>query len=338
MYANDDDGKAIGPFMDFVDGDYIDKASDVEDGYQGVKTGKSLIKSKDKVKNVKDIGKNTVTKYQHYKGTLFNFIKKSQKKVQGYINKVRVRVNMWRTTLPTLEHFVKTSRNFMGDSYAFVKTFEISDMWDIKREWSRELDARVLKGNRIGMSIKDYFQRRWEDVKDDNEKAFTDAFAPYDRYRYSENAPDGFHFDEFNIHENNKVPSYITEESWNIIANINQLASSQMQKSVESDLLTVSEANMRKVSLTMTSSSDYTDQLSVQQDILNKTYELSVINSQLADQIAYADNLLARLLLRDLERKEQYKKGMVDEVGMLTGYNSRESLDEYMENKFKDVD
>ena len=149
------------PVGKFFDPDNLENIGKVQSGAQTAHDGMQAKKLYDQGK-YKDMLQNAFLKYQNSKVGLMTLLSKIQKKVSAVLEKASERVDKWRTTVPKIRSYAQKTQRYMDDSYDFAKTFELSDLWDIDRNFSKEMEWRLSQGRRLGLSIWDFLISRIE--------------------------------------------------------------------------------------------------------------------------------------------------------------------------------
>jgi len=102
----------------------------------------------DEVKEaVKDVGaikglQGTLTQiavpYTHSKASVLTMVRNGLKKTNEIIGKVAKRVDMWRTTKPTIEKYYKAAGRLADDTKDLYKDFKWSKFFDYHRPWDKK--------------------------------------------------------------------------------------------------------------------------------------------------------------------------------------------------------
>jgi hypothetical protein len=81
-------------------------------------------------------------KYKNSKGGggFFNFIRNTQDILMSILNTAGDRIDMWRTTLPNLHAWKKSTIKMWDNTKKVYREFKWSDLWDIDRKWSRKME------------------------------------------------------------------------------------------------------------------------------------------------------------------------------------------------------
>jgi hypothetical protein len=81
-------------------------------------------------------------RYKNSKGGMgfFNFIRTTQGFLLDILNTASDRIDMWRTTLPTLRAWGDSMARLVDNTRQVYTSFRWSDLWDIDREWSRQME------------------------------------------------------------------------------------------------------------------------------------------------------------------------------------------------------
>ncbi|HLP40337.1 MAG TPA: hypothetical protein VK465_02415 [Fibrobacteria bacterium] len=303
------------PVGQFLDPENVEQANNLAEGYTTAKTGKDAYGT---IKNgkYKALATDLFSRYQNSKAGLFVQVKKYQQKIHGVISKVSQRVDRWRTTVPRLRAYKERVVHFADDSYTFARTFEMNDLWDIDRDFSREMEWRVQSGRRLGTSIWDYLIRRI--AGPDFLSQLEDTFFPDFELELNKSSLHGYYY--HNEHSTSeKVPIFVLNEAFSVMGMVKDLAEDQFAGLGEGRAAMRQTQDNRTLREALTADgSSYTDQLQVRQDILNKLYEVNTKRSQLKDRSAYLDLLWGRLAQQDVEARQAPTAALAKEIATLT--------------------
>lgn len=142
------------------------KAYDTKKEVESVKSAIDAYKAADAAQNASPTGiatsaaKDQLFKYKSSVIGTSSWINNTLKKVQNVLDNVSDRVNRWRTTLPMLRSYSETAGNFLENSYEYLGSFEISDLWDLDQTFFRGMEDRVRYGKGLGLSFAFYILRR----------------------------------------------------------------------------------------------------------------------------------------------------------------------------------
>lgn len=304
------------PLGEFFDPDNVESINNVQSGAQAAKDAK---KGKDLVSQgkYKDLLQEQFLKYQNSKVGLMNLIHKIQKKTNAVISKASEKVDKWRTTVPKLKAYTRKTLRYADDSYDFARTFEMSDLWDIDRDFSKEMEWRIRNGRRLGLSIWDFLVSRI-DRKGFLEGVEKILFPDYMEIK-GRSGLFGFHYDD-RPSEAERVPLLVLHESLDVLATAQLMAESQLSPSESApDLSRQQFENHRIREALFDARSGYTDQVALRQDIMNKQYEIAVQRSLVKDKIARLDILWGKLAAQKLENKERTTTAVANEIKALSG-------------------
>lgn len=304
------------PLGEFFDPDNAENVNKVQSGAQ---TAKDAKKGKDLVSQgkYKDLLQEQFLKYQNSKVGLMNLIRKVQQKTHAVISKASEKVDKWRTTVPKIRAYTQKTLRYTDDTYDFAKTFEMSDLWDIDRNFSKEMEYRLRNGRRLGLSIWDFLLSRID------RKGFLEGVEGILFPNYMESLGRsglfGFNYDD-RPSEAEKVPLLVLHESLDVLATAQQMAESQLSPSeIAPDLSRQQFENHRIREALFDARSGYTDQVALRQDILNKQYEITVQRSLVKDKVAQLEILWGKLAAQKLENKERATAAMGKEIKALSG-------------------
>lgn len=288
----------VGQFMDPENLENISKIQGAASTAKDAKKGTDLVKEG----KYKDMVTDQFSKYQNSKVGLMNIIRNVQKKAHKVITLVSNRVDKWRTTVPKIRSYTQRVVQYADDSYSFAQTFEMNDIWDIDRNFSKELEFRVKRGTRLGTSIWDFLVSRIES-KDFLEGLERILFPDY-QADLGKSALAGFNYHD-DPSKSDKVPIFVLNECLNTMGVVKQISEGQLSPHPDAPALTRQQYDNRRIRQALFSAnSGYTDQIALRNDILNKQYEIETQRSILKDKIAYLELLWGQVAAQKIERKE----------------------------------
>ena len=304
------------PIGEFFDPDNLENIGKVQSGAEAPRDAK---RAKDLAGQgkYKDMALEQFQKYQNSKVGLMTLIRKIQKKTHAVISKASERVDKWRTTVPKIRSYSRRTLRYADGSYDFARTFEMSDLWDIDRDFSREMEWRLRQGRRLGLSIWDFLVSRVN--REDFLKGIEGILFPDYVAVLNRSAVGGFHYvDEPS--ESEKVPLLVLHESLDVLNAVQRMAESQLSPSDAAPGLSRQQFDNHRIREALFDSrSGYTDQAALLQDIRNKQYEIAVQRSIVRDHMARLDVFWGRLAAQKLEAKERATAAIAGEVGTLSG-------------------
>lgn len=304
------------PIGKFFDPDNLESINKAQSGAQSAQEAMRAKKLYDQGK-FKDMAQDLFSKYQNSKVGLMTHLSRVQKKIYNVLQKASQRVDKWRTTVPKIRAYAQKTQRYMDDSYDFAKTFELSDLWDIDRNFSKEMEWRLKQGRRLGLSIWDFLLSRIE------RKGFLEGienilFPDYTE-QLNRSALGGFVYLD-DPSESERVPIFVLHESLNVLNTVQEMAEAEITPSEEAPGLTRQQFLDRRLREALfDTKAGYVDQVSLRQDILNRQYEIAVRRSLLKDKSAELDLLWGKLAAGRLENKEATTKIIATEVEKLSG-------------------
>ncbi len=304
------------PLGTFFDPDNLENIGKVQAGAQAAqdaKKGKDLIGKG----NYKDLVLEQFQKYQNSKVGLMNLIRKVQKKTFDVIQMASERVDKWRTTVPKLRAYTRRTLRYADDTYDFAKSFEMSDLWDIDRDFSKEMEWRLKQGRRLGLSILDFLSSRVQ--RDEFLQGLEKILFPDYSAELDKSALHGFRYED-HPSESEKVPIFIIHECLDVLNTVQQMAEAELSPSEAVPTMSQEAFDTHRIRQALFDpKSGYTDQVSLRQDILNKQYEVSLRRSIVQDKMARLEILWGKLAMQKLESKERNTAAVAGEIKQLTG-------------------
>ncbi len=304
------------PVGNFFDPDNLENLNKAQTGASTAREGMKQKKLYDAGK-YKDMLQSAFLTYQNSKVGLMTLIRKVQQKTEAVLTKASERVDKWRTTVPKIRAYAQKTQRYADDSYDFAKTFEMSDLWDIDRNFSKEMESRLKDGRRLGLSIWDFLVSRID--RKGFLQGIEDILYPDYTAELNHSALHGFVYTD-DPSESERVPIFILHESLGVLNDVQQMAEAELSPSSDAPGLSKQQYVTHRIREALfDSKSGYVDQVSIRQDILNKEYEVAMRRSILHDKMAEMDLLWGKLAAQKLETKERTTKAVGDEVSRLSG-------------------
>jgi hypothetical protein len=153
----DDDDKVSSRINDMIVG-----VDDAQKGMDAVSTGKQGV---DLAKNLKNLNlqqikddavnalKNTVVQYKNSKQSFIQLMDSVTTKITRVLDQASQRVNMWRTTEPSLIAFGQGMKQMADNTIKVFSEFEPKDLLDIDRKWDRQMEGQLANDQKfvVGM-------------------------------------------------------------------------------------------------------------------------------------------------------------------------------------------
>lgn len=157
-----------------IDGDHLDQLNTALDAYDKKQQAEGAFEAGKKLDSMKrisfspstvlDESEKKLIKFRNSKSGLIYTLTNTLNKISGVVQKIAKRVDRWRTTLPKLQAYGKAVDNFYESSGEFLSSFELSDLYDLDRKWSREMESRVTMGKWFGVRLMDWLINRKDGV------------------------------------------------------------------------------------------------------------------------------------------------------------------------------
>lgn len=170
-------------------GNLIDKVETAEKAYDavnGVIAGVDAVKKlksfdAKKALSLKNLGSKAkeelmawATKYTHSKGAFNRFMDVTLKKVDKVINKASDRVDMWRTTYPSIKRYAHSLTRLTDDTKQLFCDWKPKDMLDIDRKWDRHLQSNLDAYGKTFKHIRTFLKK----FEPDDQKQFYQSIIP----------------------------------------------------------------------------------------------------------------------------------------------------------------
>jgi hypothetical protein len=111
--------------------------------------------SKDTFKKAKD----WASAYTHAKGSLNQITRGILDKISKIINQASKRVELWRTTYPSIKRYANNVKLLADDTKNLAQSFRMSDLIDIDRKWSRHLEYNLAEFRSEYYYINNYLKK-----------------------------------------------------------------------------------------------------------------------------------------------------------------------------------
>ena len=357
IFAGDDDGlkviddgdKTSSQFSDMYDDiETVENAVNAAKGtVQAVKTTKSYIKERKKgkfnpIEKAKGKFKEMVFKYKSTKAGFLKLLYDFSRGVSKVLQKVDKRINMWRTTLPTLKSYAKTSKLLVNNTVEVFREFRVKDLWDIDRAWSRKMEAYLYKTYRCFFSFGRYMTKRYYLVNEEDIKA--NCNKKYDFFMYGEDdLQQGICYNEvvlssnmyvlFNMHKFNNLPKTTLMNA----AQALHCTEGILRKSYDLNFMGVPFQQAMYDSIALALECDkktYVDEQQLGAYIAQKRAEIEIQRTELEQILTSMTIQYSRLLLREKERGALASDSYDGELKRLSGGGNFKNYQEHRKEIF----
>jgi hypothetical protein len=305
----DDEDKTSGRVNDIINS--VETATKAIDAYNTAKTVKNTANQLKQFKNLKDVKEFTkgkllgaITQYKSCKWAFFKHISDMSNKMADVMAKCNDRVNMWRTTEPTLISYYKSMGRLSNNTVQVFKDFELSDMVDIDRKWSRKMEKQIKNDANLAYSFfafassqygSDYYKNKYSglfmpmSIKKDltNDQERLDAYLEI----------------KDNVHEFNQIPFQTLALASDALINIRQIADQAHGASFEDPSVSNEEHSMELIENALKAeNATYNDIVDNGVLISDKRAEISIQRTQLNQIFSELQTRYSRLLMRRREK------------------------------------
>lgn len=337
----DDGDKTSGRVNDIING--VETATKAMDAYNTAKTAKNTYNQVKQIKNLKDVKsfaigklKAAVTQYKSCKYPLLTWLSHVSNKMATVLDKCNDRVNMWRTTEPMLINYYKSMGKLSNNTLQVFKDFEISDMVDIDRKWSRKMEGQLNQDASLAYS---FF-------------AFATSRFDYDYYRkkyavmfFTTSIEKDFCNDEErmaayleikdNVNEFNKVPFTSLVYASDALTSVRAIADQAHSASKDDPSVSDEEHNMELIENSLKNeSATYNDIVDNGVLIADKRTEISIQRTQLNQIFSELQTRYSRLLLRRHERMAIEYEDIDNTLNKLVNGGKFQTIDEARMERF----
>jgi hypothetical protein len=137
-----------------------DLITDVETAQKAIDAASTAKEAVDMAKNLKKLNLkekakdaivNKLIVYKYSKQSFIKFVSDITGKVSDVLDRASGRINMWRTTEPTLLAFGDGLKNMADNTVKVFQEFEAKDLIDIDRKWDRKMEDQLSANKRYVM-------------------------------------------------------------------------------------------------------------------------------------------------------------------------------------------
>jgi hypothetical protein len=337
----DDNDKTSGRMNDIVNS--VDMAFKALDLYNAGNTAVKTYNEMSKFKNLGDVTKfaeqqvkGLVTQYKSCKWSFFNWVSNISNKMSDVMAKCNDRVNMWRTTEPTLISYYQAMGKLSNNTLQVFRDFEISDLVDIDRKWSRNMEAQLTKDQRFAYSFfafatshlpTDYYQKKYSQLfmPCGVEKELTATSEGLQAYLAIKD----------NVHVFNQIPYVTLGFASDALLQLKEIADKSHGPSKADPSVSEEEHYMEIIQNAMT------DQNATYNDIMDNAVLIETRRAQVATQRIQIQQIYSelqtrysRLLLRNQEKMAMQYEDVDNTLNKIVNGGTFENIDEARIKKF----
>ncbi|MBN1292371.1 MAG: hypothetical protein JXB48_11075 [Candidatus Latescibacteria bacterium] len=284
----------------------VEQAKKAMDVAQGAKEAVDLIKNLKNI-NLKEMAlqklKETVVQYKNTKQSFIQFVSGITDKTTEVLDKASNRVNMWRTTQPTLMAFGDGLKLMADNTVKVFQEFEPKDLIDIDRKWERSVEDQLMADKRFVLGCI-YFLDYSSSVK--ARQSFNSLFLDDGLKEHMTRTPLGIRATVSQmtrpVHTYRKIPSVALNHASEAIEATGKITSSSHDKSPLNPSISIEQQDFGKIQQTLVDEDQtYEDARELSAFISLKRQTISTQTTQLQQVYAMLQADLARLYLNDRE-------------------------------------
>lgn len=301
--VNDND-KTSSRISDMITG--VEQASKAIGAVEGGKEAVDLMKNLKNL-NLKEKGieklKSSVIQYKNSRQSFIQFISGVTDKVTEVLDKASNRINMWRTTEPTLLAFGESTKKMADNTIKVFSEFHPKDLIDIDRKWSRKMEDQLLRDKRFVMGAV-FFLNYNMSIK--ARESFNDLFLNDGLKDQMMNSPLGIRASveqlTVPVHPYRQIPTSAIHRSGEAIEIAGRISSQAHEASSLDPSLTKEQQNLSKMQDALIDPKQtYEDARELSAMIALKRQEVSTQSTQLQQTLSLLEADVARMYLNDQE-------------------------------------
>jgi len=330
----DDGDKTSGRVNDIINS--VETAFKAVDAYNTVVNAKKTFDELKKFKNLKDwenFGasqlKGLVSQYKSCKWSLFTWVSNVSTKMAEILEKCNDRVNMWRTTEPMLISYYKSMGKLSNNTLEIFKDFELSDVVDIDRKWSRKMEKTLAEDGEFGYSFFAFAAQHFP--SDYYQTKYSTLFMPYavqkDLSRTTEGMQAYIEMKD-NVCIFNQLPFQTLTYSSDALLEIREIANKAHAASNADPSVSEEEHSMEMIQTGLTTGNvTYNDVMDVNALIQAKRAEISIERTQLQQIFSELQTRYSRLKMRNTEKLAVQYEDMDNTMNKLVNGGQFETID-----------
>ncbi len=339
----DDGDKTSSKVSDMITSvEQAEKALDAFNKAQAIASGaKQTVDAAKNLKNVnlKEKALNSVTStvvvYKNSKQSFMKIMDSVTAKVSNILDKASDRINMWRTTEPTLIAFGKGLKKMANNTVQVFKEFKPEDLIDIDRKWERKLEQQLSDSRDYVVGMVYYMTR---DLSQDNRKTFISLFLD-DGMRQEMTKTDlGIKATAAQltvpIHRYRQIPSAAMQRAGEAIEACGTIVGQSHGNSSIDPSMSNEQADFKKIEETLSDGKQtYEDARELASLIAQKRQAIATQTTQLQQLMATMQADLARMYLNDVEVVAMQSESMGNTLKAISNGQQLETLDEQMKRQ-----
>lgn len=338
--VNDED-KTSGRINELISSvETVLKAADIIAAAQTVKKTWKQVSQLKNLKDWKDFGSKQltglVTQYKSTKWSLFSWLNNVSTKMADIMAKCNDRVNMWRTTEPMLVSYYNAMGKLSNNTVQVFRDFELSDLIDIDRTWSKRMEGQVMKDEQLVFSFMSFASSHFDDnyynkkftymfMSDAMKSELTKTQADMEAYLAIMN----------NVHPFNQIPYQTMTFASDAMLKIREISSQAHGSSTDDPTTSSEQEAINKAEYSLNNqSSTYNDIMDNKAFIEAQRAKVEIQRIQVQQIFEELQTRYTRLMLRNRERMAIQYEAVDNTINKLGNGGTFENLDSARVRRF----
>lgn len=307
---------------------------------QGAKEAVDLAKNLKNL-NLKEMAieklKGAVIQYKNTRQSFLQFVSGITEKVTEVLDRAGKRVNMWRTTEPTLMAFGEGLKQMADNTIKVFSEFRPSDLVDIDRKWSRKMEDQLRADKRFVLGCI-YFLDYSSSLR--ARETFNSLFLDDGLKDHMMSSPLGIraavHQMTKETHAYRSIPSAALHRAGESIEATGRIVGQSHQYSELDPSLSKEQEDFQRIQQTLEDESQtYEDARELSAFIALKRQTVSVQSTQLQQMLSMLQADLARMYLNDQEILAMQSEQVNNSLKIISGGAPFPTIDEALERGFQ---
>jgi len=339
----DDDLKVSGKVGDLIDGlETVEKANNAvkaaRNAPENIKRAQEFAKTP-KLSDIKNGLSNMLLKYKHTKSGMLSILSDVTQKISKGLNAAERRVNMWRSTEPTLYYYGEQMKKMANNTVDVFLDFEPEAMWDIDRKWDRRMNAQLAADKNLALSFKYFTEYRSSELERNRKvfKSFLDDYTATERLTRTEEGLKALLTlkSEKPIHEFRLIPQNTLMYTSDVITSVNEINKISYEQSSDDNTLTKEQFTLSKIQKVLNDPNQtYEDTKNLSVLIADQRLKVKTQKANISQLLSLLEARYARLLLRKTEQKNLQHAQYKSTLSQIVKSGKLETADEHRKRIF----
>jgi len=306
-----------------------------------VQGGKEAV---DLMKNLKSINikekllqeaKAKLIQYKNTKQSFLQFVSGITEKTTEVLDKAASRVNMWRTTEPTLQAFGEGLKQMADNTVKVFQEFEPKDLIDIDRKWDRTLEEQLKADKRFVLGCI-YFLDYTSSIN--ARKSFNALFLDDGLKDHMMRSPLGIRAAvqqmTIPVHTYRKIPSIALNHSSESLEAVGRITGQSHEESPLDPSASSEQQDFKKIQETLQDTNQtYEDARELAAYIALKRQSVTTQTTQLQQIMSLLQADLARMYLNDQETVAMQSEQVSNSLKMISGGTPLPTIDQALKDR-----